>query len=122
MAGGGGAHTRAAAVAAFASLVMNGRMVVPLRPRQTSATFSDELAEQKLQAVIGDTDDWAGEGAIAAAGKAGSFGIAGGGTSSFDVQGGAGQWPSRAGAPPSHRRRGMRGRLWPASPPAPRTT
>src|SRR5882762_57966 len=35
------ARNRAAAVAAFASLVMNGRMVVPLRPRQTSATFAD---------------------------------------------------------------------------------
>ena len=80
------AHNRAAAIAAFASLVMNGRMVVPLRPRQTSASFPDELAEQKLQAVIGDADDWAGEGAIAAAGKAGSFGIAVGGASSFDVR------------------------------------
>ena len=92
------AHNRAAAVAAFASLVMNGRTVVPLRPRQTSATFPDELAEQKLQAVIGDADDWAGEGAIAAAVKAGSFGIAVGGTSSFDVR--AVPELSRAGAGP----------------------
>src|ERR1700682_5795181 len=38
------ARNRATAVASFASLVMNGRMVVPLRPRQTSATFPDELA------------------------------------------------------------------------------
>ena len=80
------ARNRAAAVAAFASLVMNGRMVVPLRPRQTSATFPDELAAQKLQAVIGDADDWAGEGAIAAAARAGSFGIAVSGTSTFSVQ------------------------------------
>jgi len=80
------ASNRPGAVAAFASLVMNGRMVVPLRPRQTSASFPDELAAQKLQAVVGDTDDWTGEGAIAAAAMAGSLGIAVVGTSSFDVR------------------------------------
>src|SRR5882757_5883593 len=92
------ARNRAAAVAAFASLVMNGRMIVPLRPRQTSATFPDELTAQKLQAVIADADEWAGEGSIAAAGKAGSVGVAGGGSSSFDVQAVPGL--SRAGAGP----------------------
>jgi long-chain acyl-CoA synthetase len=80
------ARNRAAAIAAFASLVMNGRMVVPLRPRQTSANFPDELAAQKLRAVVGDVDDWADEGAIAAAAMAGSFGIAVAGSSSFDVR------------------------------------
>src|SRR5712671_3308025 len=80
------ASNRAGAIAAFASLVMNGRMVVPLRPRQTSASFPDELAAQKLQAVVGDIDDWADEGAIAAATRAGSLGIALVGTSSFDVR------------------------------------
>ncbi len=80
------AHNRAAAIAAFASLVMNGRMVVPLRPRQTSANFPDELAAQKLRAVVGDVDDWADEDAIAAAAKAGSLGIAVVGSSSFDVR------------------------------------
>ena len=80
------ASNRAGAIAAFASLVMNGRMVVPLRPRQTSASFPDELAAQKLQAVVGDTDDWADEDAIAAATKAGSLGIAVAGTASFDVR------------------------------------
>ena len=80
------ASNRAGAIAAFASLVMNGRMVVPLRPRQTSASFPDELAAQKLQAVVGDIDDWADEGAIAEATRAGSLGIALVGTSSFDVR------------------------------------
>jgi long-chain acyl-CoA synthetase len=79
------ARNRAAAVASFASLVMNGRMVVPLRPKQTSATFPDELAAQRLQAVIGDADDWAGEGAVEAAARAGSFGIAVSGNSEFHV-------------------------------------
>src|SRR6266403_2143811 len=68
---GGVARNLAAAIAAFASLVMNGRMVVPLRPRQTSANFPDELAAQKLRAVVGAVDDWADEDASAAVADAG---------------------------------------------------
>jgi acyl-CoA synthetase (AMP-forming)/AMP-acid ligase II len=70
------AHNRAAAVAAFASLIMNGRMVVPLRPRQTSATLPRELTEQRLIAVVADDEDWNVEGTLAAAAAAGTFGIA----------------------------------------------
>src|SRR6266481_3373313 len=70
------AHNRAAAVAAFAALIMNGRMVVPLRPRQTSATLPQELTEQRLIAVVADDDDWNAEGTLAAAAAAGTFGIA----------------------------------------------
>jgi long-chain acyl-CoA synthetase len=80
------AHNRASAVASLAGLLMNRRMVIPLRPRHTSASLPEELATQKLQAVIGDADDWAGEGAIAAAAKAGSFGVAVSGTSGIDVR------------------------------------
>lgn len=69
------AHNRAAAVAAFISLVANGRMVVPLRPRQSSATLPRELTEQRLKAVIADADDWSTDGAISAARAAGSVGI-----------------------------------------------
>jgi len=70
------AHNRPAAVAAFAALIMNGRMVVPLRPRQTSATLPQELTEQRLMAVIADDEDWNAEGAVAAAATVGTFGIA----------------------------------------------
>ena len=69
------AHNRAAAVAALISLVANGRMVVPLRPRQSSATLPRELSEQRLKAVIADADDWSIEGAVTAARVAGSFGL-----------------------------------------------
>jgi long-chain acyl-CoA synthetase len=69
------AHNRAAAVAAFVSLVANGRMVVPLRPRQSSATLPRELTEQRLKAVIADADDWNTEGAVSAARAAGSLGL-----------------------------------------------
>ena len=69
------AHNRVAAVAAFISLVANGRMVVPLRPRQSSATLPRELTEQRLKAVIADADDWSTEGAVSAARAAGSFGL-----------------------------------------------
>src|SRR5882724_12876810 len=70
------AHNRPAAVAALVALIMNGRMVVPLRPRQTSATLPQELTEQRLIAVIADDEDWSTEGALAAATAAGTFGIA----------------------------------------------
>jgi long-chain acyl-CoA synthetase len=80
------AHNRAAAVAAFVSLVVNGRMVVPLRPRQASATLPRELTEQRLKAVIADADDWNGEGAVTAAAAAGSLGIAVTTTPVFEVR------------------------------------
>ena len=70
------AHNRPAAVAAFAALIMNGRMVVPLRPRQTSATLPQEITEQRLIAVIADDEDWNAEDTLAAAAAAGTFGIA----------------------------------------------
>jgi long-chain acyl-CoA synthetase len=70
------AHNRTAAVAAFAALIMNGRMVVPLRPRQTSATLPQELTEQRLIAVVADDEDWNAEGTLAAAAAAGTFGVA----------------------------------------------
>jgi long-chain acyl-CoA synthetase len=70
------AHNRPAAVAAFVALIMNGRMVVPLRPRQTSATLPQELTEQRLIAVVADDEDWNAEGTLAAAAAAGTFGIA----------------------------------------------
>src|SRR6266478_4733558 len=53
---------------------------------RASAIFPDELAAQKLRAVVGDVDDWADQDAIAAAAKAGSLGIAVVGSSSFDVR------------------------------------
>jgi len=69
------ARNRPTAVAAFASLVINGRMVIPLRPKQTSATFLEELAAQRLKAVVGDAEDWADAGAVDAAAGVGSLGI-----------------------------------------------
>jgi len=69
------ARNRPTAVAAFAGLVMNGRMVIPLRPKQTSATFREELAAQRLKAVVGDAEDWADTGTIDAAARVGSLGI-----------------------------------------------
>jgi long-chain acyl-CoA synthetase len=79
------ARNRATAVASFAALVMHGRMVVPLRPRQISATFPQDIAAQRLQAVIGDAEDWADDEAVSAALQAGSIGIALRGTSAIDV-------------------------------------
>ncbi len=75
------AHNRPAAVAAFSSLLIHGRMVVPLRPKLTSATFCEELTAQRLQAVIADEGDWLDESAVRAAADAGSLGIMIGGTS-----------------------------------------
>ena len=70
------AHNRPAAVAAFASLVMNEHMVVPLRPPQTSAALPEEIIAQRLQAVIADESDWARQDVRDAAAAAGSMGIA----------------------------------------------
>ena len=75
------AHNRPAAVAAFSSLLIHGRMVVPLRPKLTSATFCEELTAQRLQAVIADEGDWLDGSAVRAAADAGSFGVMIGGTS-----------------------------------------
>jgi len=69
------ARNRAASVAVFAALVRHGRMVVPLRPNLAPAVFCDELAAQRLQAVIGDDDDWAVDGVVEAAARAGSAGL-----------------------------------------------
>jgi long-chain acyl-CoA synthetase len=79
------ARNRPAAIAAFASLVMHGRMVVPLRPKQTSATFREELAAQKLQAILGDDEDWADTGAVDTAVETGSIGICMAGLSPADI-------------------------------------
>jgi long-chain acyl-CoA synthetase len=79
------AHNRPTAVAAFSSLVMHGRMVIPLRPKLTSATFREELTAQRLQAVIADEDDWLDESAVCAAAEVGSLGIAISGTSQVRV-------------------------------------
>lgn len=72
---GWAARNRPAAVAAFVALVAHGRMVVPLRPAYVLANFRDDIVDQRLKAVIGDTEDWAGEGVIAAAREAGSVGV-----------------------------------------------
>jgi long-chain acyl-CoA synthetase len=72
---GWAARNRPTAVASFIALVRGGRMVVPLRPAYNVASFRDDISAQQLKAVIGDPDDWAGEGVIEAARKAGSAGI-----------------------------------------------
>jgi long-chain acyl-CoA synthetase len=72
---GWAARNRPAAVAAFVALVAGGRMVVPLRPAYALANFRDDIVAQRLKAVIGDPDDWAGDGVIGAARDAGSLGI-----------------------------------------------
>lgn len=72
---GWAARNRPGAVAAFVALVSSGRMVVPLRPNFALATFRDDIAAQRLPAVIGDDDDWSGDGVVEAARTAGSAGI-----------------------------------------------
>lgn len=72
---GWAARNRPTAVASFISLVSNDRMVVPLRPAYAVANFRDDIQAQRLTAVIGDPDDWAGEGVIEAAREVGSVGI-----------------------------------------------
>jgi long-chain acyl-CoA synthetase len=80
------AHNRPAAVAAFLSLAMNERMVVPLRPPQASATLPTEITAQRLQALIADESDWARQDVRDAAAAAGSVGIAVGGGSPITVR------------------------------------
>jgi len=72
---GWAARNRPAAVAAFVGLVANGRMVAPLRPAYAVATFRYDILAQRLAAVIGDAEDWGGDGVIDAARAAGSLGI-----------------------------------------------
>lgn len=72
---GWAARNRPTAVASFIALVRNGRMVVPLRPAYSVANFRDDIVAQRLKAVIGDPDDWAGEGVVEAARDVGSVGI-----------------------------------------------
>lgn len=74
------ARNRPAAVAAFVGLLVSGRMVVPLRPRQASATFAAELSAQRLSVVLADEDDWAEEGVVDAAVRVGTLGIVVSGT------------------------------------------
>jgi acyl-CoA synthetase (AMP-forming)/AMP-acid ligase II len=69
------ARNRAASVAVFAALVRHGHMVVPLRPNQAPTAFCEELGVQRLQAVVGDADDWALPGVVQAAAAAGSAGF-----------------------------------------------
>ena len=72
---GWAARNRPTAVVAFVALIVSGRMVVPLRPSYAAANFIEDIEAQRLQAVIGDTDDWSAEGVVAAAQEAGSVGI-----------------------------------------------
>lgn len=72
---GWAARNRPGAVAAFVALAASGRMIVPLRPNYATAAFRDDIRAQRLQAVIGDPEDWAGDGVIEAAQEAGSLGI-----------------------------------------------
>ena len=72
---GWAARNRPSAIASFIALVRAGRMVVPLRPAFSVANFRDDIEAQKLSVVIGDPEDWAGEGVVEAARAAGSLGI-----------------------------------------------
>ncbi len=72
---GWAARNRPPAVAAFVALIANGRMVVPLRPNYAVANFREDILAQRLQAVIGDPDDWSGDGVVDAARAAGSLGV-----------------------------------------------
>lgn len=92
------ARNRAASVAVFAALVRHGRMVVPLRPNLAPAVFCDDLAGQRLQAVVGDEDDWAVPGAVEAAARAGSAGVVVGGVSTLRATAVPGL--EKVGAPP----------------------
>ncbi len=72
---GWAARNRPSAIASFIALVRAGRMVVPLRPAYSVANFRDDIEAQMLTAVIGDPEDWAGDGVVEAAREAGSLGI-----------------------------------------------
>jgi acyl-CoA synthetase (AMP-forming)/AMP-acid ligase II len=94
------ARNRAASVAVFAALVRHGRMVVPLRPNMAPAAFCEELVAQRLQAVVGDEDDWSVPGVVEAAAQAGSVGIVVSGETRVSVAGVPGL---AAVGPPPHR-------------------
>lgn len=79
------ARNRPAAVAGFVSLIVSGRMVVPLRPRQAAGTLAAEIAGQRLCAVLADSDDWAEEGVDQAAAEAGTLGIVVSGANPVEV-------------------------------------
>jgi acyl-CoA synthetase (AMP-forming)/AMP-acid ligase II len=72
---GWAARNRPPAVAGFVALLLNERMVAPLRPAYAVASFRDDIVAQRLAAVLGDPDDWKGEGVVEAAAAAGSVGI-----------------------------------------------
>ncbi|MFT5333859.1 MAG: long-chain acyl-CoA synthetase [Halioglobus sp.] len=72
---GWAARNRPTAVVAFIALVLSGRMVVPLRPSYAAANFVEDIETQRLQAVLGDHDDWSVEEATAAAREVGSVAI-----------------------------------------------
>ena len=72
---GWAARNRPTAVVTFVALILSGRMVVPLRPSYAAANFTDDIETQRLQAVLGDHDDWSAVGVVAAAQEAGSVGI-----------------------------------------------
>jgi acyl-CoA synthetase (AMP-forming)/AMP-acid ligase II len=63
------------AVVAFVALIMSDRMVVPLRPSFNETSLVEDIKTQRLQAVIGDTNDWKDEAALTAAGDVGSVAI-----------------------------------------------
>lgn len=72
---GWAARNRPAAVAGFVALLLHERMVAPLRPAYVVANFREDITAQRLTAIIGDPEDWAGEGVIEAARAVGSLGI-----------------------------------------------
>ena len=55
---GWAARNRPTAVVTFVALILSGRMVVPLRPSYAAANFIEDIETQRLQAVLGDHDDW----------------------------------------------------------------
>lgn len=79
------ARNRPAAVAVFVALLLAGRPIAPLRPNQSPSGFCDEIRIQRLQAVIGDDQDWGIDGVVGAAREAGSAGIRISGAASFTV-------------------------------------
>jgi long-chain acyl-CoA synthetase len=70
------AHNRPSSVASFVALVLHGWMVVPLRPRLSASAIEDEIAAQRLCAIVGHAEDWQSEDVRGAAVATGSLGIA----------------------------------------------
>jgi len=69
------ARNRPATVAAFVALLLAGRPIAPLRPNQAVQGFCDEIRAQKLQAIVGNGDDWDLPGVADAARDVGSAGV-----------------------------------------------